>query len=106
MIELQNVSWKVDQFALKDVSCVIPDGKYAVLMGATGCGKTTVLEIICGLRRPEEGIKLIAGFGELLTGTMLLFDGRTMDFRKVVIQRRPGCSVCGSCEANPAPHPS
>ena len=32
MIELQNVSWKVDQFALKDVSCVIPDGKYAVLM--------------------------------------------------------------------------
>ena len=53
-----------------------------------------------------EGIKLIAGFGELLTGTLLLFDGRTMDFRKVVIQRRPGCSVCGSCEANPAPHPS
>ena len=61
MIELQNVSWKVDQFALKDVSCVIPDGKYAVLMGATGCGKTTVLEIICGLRRPEEGAVLVAG---------------------------------------------
>ena len=35
MIELQNVSWEVDKFALEGVSCRIPDGKYAVLMGAT-----------------------------------------------------------------------
>ncbi len=28
---------------------------YAVLMGRTGCGKTTLVEIICGLRRPVSG---------------------------------------------------
>ena len=60
MIELQNVSWKVGQFALVGVNCRIPDGRYAVLMGATGCGKTTVLEIICGLRQPDEGTVLVA----------------------------------------------
>ncbi len=60
MIELQNVSWKVGQFALAGVNCLIPDGQYAVLMGATGCGKTTVLEIICGLRHPDEGTVLVA----------------------------------------------
>ena len=60
MIELQNVSWKVGQFALVGVNCRIPDGRYAVLMGATGCGKTTVLEIICGLRQPNEGTVLVA----------------------------------------------
>ena len=30
-------------------------GEYAVLMGKTGCGKTTLLELICGLRRPKAG---------------------------------------------------
>ena len=60
MIELQNVSWKVGQFALVGVNCRIPDGRYAVLIGATGCGKTTVLEIICGLRQPDEGTVLVA----------------------------------------------
>ena len=60
MIELQNVSWKVGQFALAGVNCLIPDRQYAVLMGATGCGKTTVLEIICGLRHPDEGTVLVA----------------------------------------------
>jgi len=61
MIELQNVSWKVDGFVLSDVSCKVKDGHYAVLMGPTGCGKTTVVEIICGLRRPAGGRVLVAG---------------------------------------------
>ncbi len=42
-----------------------------------------------------EGIKLIAGFGELLAGTMLFYDTRWMDFRKVKIQKNPNCPVCG-----------
>lgn len=42
-----------------------------------------------------EGIKLIAGFGELLTGKMLFYDARTMTFRKITLQRNPQCAVCG-----------
>ena len=34
---------------------------YAVLMGPTGCGKTTVIEIICGLRKPAGGKVIVAG---------------------------------------------
>ena len=41
-----------------------------------------------------EGIKLIAGFGELLTGKLLLFDARTMEFRKITLRRNPACEVC------------
>ncbi|MCP4731042.1 MAG: ATP-binding cassette domain-containing protein, partial [Roseibacillus sp.] len=55
MIELQNVSWRVDGFSLAGVNCAVSDGDYAVLMGPTGCGKTTVVEIICGLRKPSAG---------------------------------------------------
>ena len=61
MIELQKVSWEVDDFVLSEVDCSIGEGDYAVLMGPTGCGKTTVLEIICGLRRPTAGRVLVAG---------------------------------------------
>ncbi len=33
----------------------VPTGQYGVLMGKTGCGKTTLLEAVCGLRRLESG---------------------------------------------------
>ena len=61
MIELQNVSWKVDEFSLAGVNCRVSEGDYAVLMGSTGCGKTTVIEIICGLRKPAGGKVIVAG---------------------------------------------
>lgn len=43
-----------------------------------------------------EAIKVIAGLGEPLAGTLLTCDLREMSFRKVRIQRRPDCSVCGN----------
>jgi ABC-type sugar transport system ATPase subunit len=60
MISLQNISIDAGAFRLKDVSLEIPAGRYAVLMGRTGCGKTTLLEIICGLRLPSSGYVRIA----------------------------------------------
>jgi len=40
---------------------IVPKGEYAVLMGTTGRGKTTLLESICGLRRVRSGKILIQG---------------------------------------------
>jgi ABC-type sugar transport system ATPase subunit len=40
---------------LENVTFTVPAGRYGVLMGRTGGGKTTLLEIICGLRRPSAG---------------------------------------------------
>lgn len=42
-----------------------------------------------------EAIKLIAGFGETMSGRMLIADLRTMRFRQVQLRRRDGCE-CGS----------
>lgn len=55
MIELSHLSWNAGEFSLEDVNGVIPRDAYTVIMGATGCGKTTILELICGLRRPSAG---------------------------------------------------
>jgi ABC-type sugar transport system ATPase subunit len=55
VIRLDSIAWRVGTFVLENVSFTVPAGQYAVLMGRTGCGKTTLLEIICGLRQPAAG---------------------------------------------------
>jgi len=62
MIELENITWSTGaRVILDDVTLTIPSGTYAVLMGSTGCGKTTLLEVLCGLRQPQKGRVLIDG---------------------------------------------
>lgn len=62
MIQLENIGWQAGgRTILDDVSVAIPANTYAVLMGSTGCGKTTLLEIICGLRLPTAGRVVLDG---------------------------------------------
>jgi molybdate/tungstate transport system ATP-binding protein len=55
MIALQGLSVSAGGFVLTGIDLVVPQGGYAVLMGKTGSGKTTILEAICGLRRVTAG---------------------------------------------------
>lgn len=55
MIRVEKLCVQVGDFNLKDISFEVPHGKYAVLMGKTGCGKTTILETICGLKKVVSG---------------------------------------------------
>jgi len=55
MIKCNNIHIKQGKFSLSDISFQISKGDYVVLMGKTGCGKTTVLESICGLRKIDAG---------------------------------------------------
>ncbi len=55
MIELSDVSIRSGSFALDHISFRVATGQYAVLMGRTGMGKTTILEAICGLRKIARG---------------------------------------------------
>jgi ABC-type sugar transport system ATPase subunit len=55
MIECRNVSVRVGNFGLHDVSFVIPTGAHAVLSGPTASGKTTLLELIAGAIMPTAG---------------------------------------------------
>jgi NitT/TauT family transport system ATP-binding protein len=41
--------------ALDDISFTVNEGEFVSIVGASGCGKTTLLNIIAGLIKPEEG---------------------------------------------------
>ena len=47
--------------AVTDLSLVVEDGGFFVLLGPTGAGKTTVLRLAAGLERPDCGQVRIAG---------------------------------------------
>ncbi len=63
-IELRNVSFKYpgsDEFAIKDISMKIPAGSNIAIVGRTGAGKTTLVNLIPRLFDPYEGEILIDG---------------------------------------------
>jgi ABC-type sugar transport system ATPase subunit len=55
MIEADHLTIHSGSFVLRNVSFRVPTGGYAVLMGRTGCGKTTLLEALVGLRPVTGG---------------------------------------------------
>jgi ABC-type sugar transport system ATPase subunit len=61
MIELDDISIRSGPFTLRALNVAVPTATYAVLMGGTGEGKTTILEAICGLRTLTAGRIRLAG---------------------------------------------
>src|SRR2546427_10042160 len=58
-------------------------------------GVLGVLPGIIGSLQALEVIKLIVDFGDPLIGRLLLFEGRKMQFRELVLEKDPDCPVCG-----------
>lgn len=48
-------------YVLKDFNCVFQKGKMTALVGRSGSGKTTVVDIIAGLYAPQSGHVLVNG---------------------------------------------
>ncbi len=61
MILVDRMALHSDSFRLENISLTVPTGQYGMLMGRTGCGKTTILESIIGLRRIRSGRILLCG---------------------------------------------
>jgi bacteriocin biosynthesis cyclodehydratase domain-containing protein len=50
---------------------------------------------VVGTLQAAEALKLAGGFGEPLTGRLLMVEARTMRFTDVRLPRDPACPVCG-----------
>ena len=50
-----------DQTALDDFTISIREGEFLTIIGRSGCGKTTALRLINGLRTPDEGHVYVNG---------------------------------------------
>jgi molybdate/tungstate transport system ATP-binding protein len=61
VIAAEGVSARVGEFELRDVSFVVPEGKYGVVIGAAGSGKTTLLETIAGIVPMKGGVLKLSG---------------------------------------------
>jgi len=61
-VEVRNVSKRYGRIvAVDNVSLHVHDKEYFALLGPSGCGKTTLLRIIAGLTKPDEGEVYIDG---------------------------------------------
>ncbi len=60
MLELKNISWGVndngnEKEILRDVSLTVDDGKFLVITGPNGGGKSTLAKLIMGIEKPHSG---------------------------------------------------
>jgi len=55
MLELRNISAKIDDFQLQNISLKIEKCDYFVLLGASGSGKSVLLELIAGFYKQKTG---------------------------------------------------
>ena len=60
MLELKNISFEVpengtEKGIIKDISMTVPDGKFTVLTGPNGGGKSTLAKLIAGIQEPTSG---------------------------------------------------
>ncbi|MBB6215521.1 ABC-type sugar transport system ATPase subunit [Anaerosolibacter carboniphilus] len=61
-IDLQNITKKYgEDKILEDVNIQVKEGRLLSILGASGAGKTTILKIISGLVRQDEGRVMIDG---------------------------------------------
>ena len=81
-IALENVSFTYQEgtplasTALSDVSLTIEDGSYTALIGHTGSGKSTILQLLNGLLVPSQGSVQV--FDTLITST-----SKSKDIRQI-----------------------
>jgi phospholipid/cholesterol/gamma-HCH transport system ATP-binding protein len=62
LVELRNVTFGYsERIILDDLSLTVPRGKVTALMGASGGGKTTVLRLIGGQNKAQQGQVLFDG---------------------------------------------
>ena len=64
-VEFRDVSFRYyknrDEYVLKHISLSVAPGSTVGIIGSTGCGKSTLVSMVCRLYDPEEGEVLVDG---------------------------------------------
>ncbi|MHC9540648.1 MAG: ABC transporter ATP-binding protein [Vulcanimicrobiota bacterium] len=55
MLHVDNLQCSAGSFALSGIMLTVNEGQYSVLLGPTGCGKTTLLRCLSGLIKAQGG---------------------------------------------------
>ena len=66
--------------------------------GQFNCAENGVAAPVVGIMgsiQAMEALKLIVGMGESLAGYLLVFDAKTMEWRKLKLPKNPACVTCG-----------
>ena len=61
------------------------------------CAEGGVLGVLCasiGSIQTTEAIKVITGIGEPLVGSLMIYDGLEMSYRKIKVRKDPNCPIC------------
>jgi adenylyltransferase/sulfurtransferase len=61
------------------------------------CAEGGVLGVLCasiGSIQTTEAIKVITGIGEPLIGSLMIYDGLEMSYRKIKVRKDPNCPIC------------
>ncbi len=61
MVEVKNLSLKLGDFELRDISFQVGKGEFYIILGPTGAGKSVIIETLAGILIPDEGQLLLDG---------------------------------------------
>ena len=96
MLELKNIT-KVYEAgttqveALKGIDIAFRESEFVAILGQSGCGKTTLLNIIGGLDRYTSGDLIINGRSTNATGTRTATTPSASSFRATTSSRTRAC---------------
>jgi molybdopterin/thiamine biosynthesis adenylyltransferase len=62
-------------------------------------GPLGVVPGVIGSIQATEAIKFLAGFGEMLTNRLFVYDALSSRVRTVAVRRNPSCPLCGGSDA-------
>ncbi len=99
--KMYNKSKGSDHIVLKDISFSIDDGDFVIILGESGCGKTTLLNMMAGLEKPTSGNIIVDG--ERISGihpsrSMLFQQPTLIPWLNVTQNVAYGCKLRGDTE--------
>lgn len=75
-------------------ACVFPPGEAFEETACATMGVLAPLVGIIGTMQAAEGLKVLSGAGQSLSGRLLMLDGLSMAFSEIRVARDPACPVC------------